>query len=187
LRRSWQGGGATWHENQLIPITRHGRREDVYWTYSYSPIDDGSVPGQVGGVLVVCTETTGSVELDQRRQAELVRQREVFQQAPGFVIVMRGPQHRVEFVNAAHRRLFGSADWIDKPMREAFPEIEGQGFLELLDGVYRTGVPHVAAGSPVTFRQPGAGESQTRLLDFMFAPVVDRRGLSAASSARDLM
>ena len=28
------GQGATWHENHLIPITRHGRREDVYWTYS---------------------------------------------------------------------------------------------------------------------------------------------------------
>ena len=32
------GGGPTWHENQLVPITRHGQREDVYWTYSYSPI-----------------------------------------------------------------------------------------------------------------------------------------------------
>lgn len=34
------GGGGTWYENQLVPITRHGRCEDVYWTYSYSPIDD---------------------------------------------------------------------------------------------------------------------------------------------------
>ena len=31
---------ATWHENQLVPITRNGRSEDVYWTYSYGPIDD---------------------------------------------------------------------------------------------------------------------------------------------------
>ena len=49
------GQGATWHENQLVPITRHGRREDVYWTYSYGPIDDGR---RVGGVLVVCTDVT---------------------------------------------------------------------------------------------------------------------------------
>ena len=35
-----RGGGATWHENQLVPITRNGGREDVYWTYSYGPIDD---------------------------------------------------------------------------------------------------------------------------------------------------
>ena len=62
------GKGATWHENQLVPITRHGRREDVYWTYSYGPIDDATAPDGVGGVLVICTETTDAVH-GQRRQA----------------------------------------------------------------------------------------------------------------------
>jgi signal transduction histidine kinase len=55
------GGGATWHVDQLVPITRNGRREDVYWTYSYSPIDDETAPGGIGGVLVICTETTKQV------------------------------------------------------------------------------------------------------------------------------
>ena len=55
------GRGATWHVDQRVPITRHGRLDDVYWTYSYSPIDDESAPGGVGGVLVVCTETTPQV------------------------------------------------------------------------------------------------------------------------------
>ena len=52
------GDGATWHEEHLVPITRHGRREDVWWTYSYSPIDDDSAPGGVGGVLVLCNDVT---------------------------------------------------------------------------------------------------------------------------------
>jgi two-component sensor histidine kinase len=65
------GRGATWHENQLVPITRHGRREDVYWTYSYSPIGDDSESSGVGGVLVICTETTQRV-LAERRQELLV-------------------------------------------------------------------------------------------------------------------
>jgi PAS domain S-box-containing protein len=56
------GGGGTWHENQLVPITRHGRREDVYWTYSYSPIDDEAAPNGIGGVLVICNETTDAVQ-----------------------------------------------------------------------------------------------------------------------------
>ena len=60
------GGGATWHENQLVPITRGGVREDVYWTYSYGPIDDEQAPHGVGGVLVVCTETTEQVTTSQR-------------------------------------------------------------------------------------------------------------------------
>jgi two-component sensor histidine kinase/PAS domain-containing protein len=49
------GRGATWHEDQLVPVTRHGRREDVWWTYSFGPID---FEGRVGGVLVVCRDVT---------------------------------------------------------------------------------------------------------------------------------
>ncbi len=52
------GQGATWHEDHLVPVTRHGRREDVWWTYSFSPIDDETKPGGIGGVLVVCNDVT---------------------------------------------------------------------------------------------------------------------------------
>jgi PAS domain S-box-containing protein len=58
-----RGDGATWDENRLIPMTRNGVRDDVYWTYSYGPIDDDSAPNGVGGVLVICTETTRQVVL----------------------------------------------------------------------------------------------------------------------------
>jgi len=53
------GGEATWSEDQLIPIYRNGKLEDVYWTFSYSPIINES--GKPGGVLVTCNETTQKV------------------------------------------------------------------------------------------------------------------------------
>ncbi len=53
------GGESTWSENQLIPIYRNGKLEDVYWTFSYSPIKIES--GKIGGVLVVCNETTDAI------------------------------------------------------------------------------------------------------------------------------
>jgi two-component sensor histidine kinase/PAS domain-containing protein len=65
------GGGATWHEDHLVPITRYGRREDVYWTYSYSPIDDDTALSGIGGVLVICTETTQKVIEEQRLSGAL--------------------------------------------------------------------------------------------------------------------
>lgn len=49
------GKGSTWDVERLVPVTRHGRREDVWWTYSYSPID---LEGRVGGVLVICNDVT---------------------------------------------------------------------------------------------------------------------------------
>jgi signal transduction histidine kinase/ActR/RegA family two-component response regulator len=63
-----RGEGATWHENQLIPIWRYGRRDNVYWTYGYSPIHDDDAPTGVGGVLVVCTETTSQMRAEQRQR-----------------------------------------------------------------------------------------------------------------------
>ncbi len=61
IEQVMSGRGATWNVDHLVPITRNGIREDVYWTYSYSPIDDATAPGGIGGVLVVCSETTRQV------------------------------------------------------------------------------------------------------------------------------
>jgi signal transduction histidine kinase/CheY-like chemotaxis protein len=71
------GHGATWNENQLVPISRNGRVDEVYWTYSYNPIDDESSPTGVGGVLVICTETTGQV-LAQRNMRAADRRKDEF-------------------------------------------------------------------------------------------------------------
>ena len=52
-------GQSAWHEDQLLPIYRNGRLENVYWTYSYSPLnDDAGVPL---GVLVTCYESTEKI------------------------------------------------------------------------------------------------------------------------------
>lgn len=70
------GKGSTWDVERLVPVTRNGRREDVWWTYSYSPID---LEGRVGGVLVVCNDVTAQhlakVALEnQARQLEQASQ-----------------------------------------------------------------------------------------------------------------
>jgi signal transduction histidine kinase/ActR/RegA family two-component response regulator len=64
------GGEATWHEDHLVPITRGDRVEDVFWSYSYSPVQDDH--GGVGGVLVTVQETTHRVLAERRKQ--LVRE-----------------------------------------------------------------------------------------------------------------
>jgi signal transduction histidine kinase/ActR/RegA family two-component response regulator len=61
-------GQASWNEDQLVPIFRNGRIEEVYWTYGYSPVIDES--GAVGGTLVVCTETTARVLAERRLRSQ---------------------------------------------------------------------------------------------------------------------
>ena len=65
----FEGGEANWSEDQLLPIYRNGKLEDVYWTYSYSPVIDES--GYVGGVFVTCSETTAKMStLRKLRESE---------------------------------------------------------------------------------------------------------------------
>jgi PAS domain S-box-containing protein len=167
------GAGSVFREDRLVPTRRHGVLEDAYWTYSYSPIDHD---GGIGGVLVLCTETTGRVLETRRREDERERQQRLFEQAPGFIIIMRGPDHLVEFVNDAHRALFGSEDWVGKTIRRAFPSIEGQGFFEELDRVYATGHTFEADGVPVRYRRGDDQSEQVRNLTFIYAPLFDGEG-----------
>ncbi len=77
IERVMSGGGATWHEKQLVPVTRYGKLEQVYWTYSYSPIDEDD---GIGGVLVVCQDVTRDVvaaEALREREAELARVQQI--------------------------------------------------------------------------------------------------------------
>jgi PAS domain S-box-containing protein len=62
-----EGGESTWSENQLIPIYRNNKLEDVYWTFSYSKVLDET--GNPGGVLVICNETTEQVQSYNNIQA----------------------------------------------------------------------------------------------------------------------
>ena len=172
IEQVMSGGGATWHENALVPITRNGRREDVYWTYSYSPIDDETAPNGIGGVLVVCAETTQTVLSIQLREAERDRQLQLLKQMPGFVSVLSGPEHIYEYVNDAYIKIAGPRSFVGRSVREVFPELEGQGFFELLDQVYATGKRFVATAAPIRL----TGESEDRFIDFLYEPTQDAEG-----------
>ena len=62
-------GDSTWNINQLVPINRNGKLEEVFWTYSYSPVRDKD--GTVRGTLVACSETTEQVLSERRLRALL--------------------------------------------------------------------------------------------------------------------
>lgn len=144
-------GEATWRENDLVPITRFGRREDVYWTYSYSPIDDEDASGGIGGVLVVCAETTQTVlaqhEAEARSRANESRYRALFRTIEaGFCILEvafeddRAADYRFVEVNPAFERQTGLVDAEGKSARELVPDLE-QHWFDLYGRVATTGEP----------------------------------------------
>jgi PAS domain S-box-containing protein len=167
-------GGMPVHMDDItLMMNRHGYEEETHFAFSYTPIrGDG---GLVEGLFCACTEVTEQVLAERRRAADTERQRRMFEQAPGFITILDGPEHVFEFANATYRRLFGERELVGKTVREAFPELTGQGFYDLLDQVYRTGERYVANRTPVRLDRPGTGPEEF-VLDFIYEPITDDGG-----------
>jgi len=166
------GSGLAFYD-QYLPMERGGQPRETYWNYSFTPLlgEDGTI----AGVFNQGNETTAQVLHERRREAETARQRRLFQQAPGFITVLHGPEHAFEFVNDAYRRLFGERDYIGRPARDVFPDLAEQGIFDLLDTVFRTGERFVARRMPIRLATPD-GAIETRCLDYIYEPVIDEDG-----------
>jgi hypothetical protein len=95
---------------------------------------------------------------------------------PGFLAVLSGPEHVYHIANKAHRHLTGHRAIIDKPVREAVPELKEQGYLDILDEVYETGRPYMAKQVPLRIRMRRNGPLEDRLIDFAYRPLVNESG-----------
>jgi len=114
---------------------------------------------------------TSKVDHDALR-AELADLRALFQQAPGHMAVLRGPEHVFALVNEAFQRIAGTRALLGKSVREAMPELEGQGFFELLDQVYTTGKPFIGHQMPVKLQRHPEGLLEERFVDFVYQPTI---------------
>jgi PAS domain S-box-containing protein len=107
---------------------------------------------------------------------ELHRMREMFARSPSFSALLQGPEHRFVLTNPAYHQLIGHRNVIGLPVREAVPEIEGQGFFELLDNVFATGEPFVGKDVKIVLQRTRGGIEETRYLDFVYQPIKDESG-----------
>ncbi|WP_375390465.1 PAS domain S-box protein [uncultured Sphingomonas sp.] len=112
----------------------------------------------------------------EARTGERDRLRTLFQRAPGFMCVLRGTNHVFEFMNEAYLQLVGHRDLVGLPARAALPEIEGQGFFELLDEVYRTGQPFVGRKMPVDLQRAPGSPLEKRFLNLVYQPILEADG-----------
>ena len=162
------GGESIQMDDIQLRMERNGYPEETHFSFSYTPVRDGN--GPVLGFFCACSEITSQVLAERRALAERERQRLMLQQMPGFAAMLVGPEHRFEFVNDAYREIAGPRDFIGRTVREVFPDLERQGFYELLDRTFATGLPFVTREAPITFHNGG------RHIDLLLQPVRDDRG-----------
>jgi hypothetical protein len=94
----------------------------------------------------------------------------MFEQAPGFIALVEGPEHRFALANEAFSDLVGKRALIDKAIAEALPEFAEQGIDEILDGVAYSGEPFVGRGMSLRVRRQD-GSVEEVLVDLVFQPL----------------
>jgi len=100
--------------------------------------------------------------------------RRLFEQAPGFVCILRGERFVFEIANAAYRGMVGRRPLIGRPLVEAMPEVVGQGFVKRLERVLSSGEPYVGRHERVMLTRDG--ESTEFFLDFIYQPIHESDG-----------
>jgi diguanylate cyclase (GGDEF)-like protein len=175
--------------------------QERIWTVSNHPLllEDGTLFG-----ILNCTADI--TELSQLRQAsELVQKKELnaesqsqindwtrsvqdilrferqrlqslFQQAPSFICVLRGPSHVFEIANDAYYQLVGHRDIIGRGVADIMPEVVAQGFVKKLDAVYATGEPFIGRAIPIALQRIPEGPMEQLYIDLIYQPILDDAG-----------
>ena len=135
--------------------------------------DDAGTPIGFAGVALDITERV-------RDRHALATERELlaqmFEQAPTFMALLEGPEHRFARANPGYMRLVGGREVVGRTVTEALPEAAGQGFIELLDQVYRSGKPYAADGQLFESQPIAGGPVDKRYVNFVYQPIHDADG-----------
>jgi PAS domain S-box-containing protein len=140
------------------------------------------------GTILQWIGTNTNIEARRREQAERTRLLEesqrahlvaqaardhltsLFMQAPAPICILRGPEHTFELANPMYRQLVGNRALEGLPVREALPELAGQGFFELLDRVYATGERFIGRELPLKLAREGAETLDDAIVTFVYDP-----------------
>ena len=140
---------------------------------------DGTFVGFVG----TCVDVTDQRLAREAAEAAREQLQAAFAQAPAAVAVTEGPQHRYVLVNDRAGAIAGRSGLVGRTFREAFPELEAQGYLELLDRVYATGAPFVGNELPVRLRAGTGSDPEAEpadpydiYVDVVYQPLRNVRG-----------
>ncbi|HEY9211365.1 MAG TPA: PAS domain S-box protein, partial [Ancylobacter sp.] len=167
-------GGVLSYEDQELTLVRRGTPEPGWMNLDYSPILDEE--GRPAGVIAIVVETTAKVLAERWAAGERERLRRMFEQAPGFMAMLVGPDHVYDLANPAYMQLIGHRDVLGKTVREALPEVEGQGYFERLDHVFRTGEPYAGSALRVELQRSVYGQVEERFIDLVYQPVRSQDG-----------
>ncbi|MDY0973799.1 PAS domain S-box protein [Massilia sp. CFBP9012] len=167
-------GGTLSYQDQELTLHRSGQPEPVWMNLDYSPIRDQD--GAIAGVMSVVVETSSKVKAERHVRAERERLNSMFEQAPGFICLLEGREHRYALANDAYRALTGNRPLLGMPAAQAVPELAERGIVDVLDRCFADGTTFRAEGVGLTLRNPGLDAPVHFFIDFVLQPLRDANG-----------
>ncbi len=156
------------------PFTGASGNTGVY-EYIFVPVlGEG---GEVDAVAGSTRDITDRNQAEQLVEEDRRRWRDLLLHAPAGIALLRGPDHRFEWVNDEYVRLLArpAETFVGKTVREGVPEVEGQIYVGLLNGVYRSGQPFVGHESPLRLNRTD-GSSANVYVNFVYMPTRNSAG-----------
>ncbi len=150
------------------------KRLDASYSLFYTQIAE-----ELGEAIREARMVGREAELLSQQEAERAKLGELFQQAPAAIMMLQGAEHKVVMANSRYVRLLGRKDQnelIGKPLAEALPEIVGQGFVEQLDEVFRTGKPFAGNEMKARLEREESGQDEVGYFNFVYQPTRDGTG-----------
>lgn len=174
VMRVCMSGKTLHYENQELTLHREGRDEQIWFNLHYSPIvGEDNVPV---GVMAMVEDISDEVRVERFLKSEHTRLQAMFDQAPGFMAMLEGPQHRFVHVNQAYLALVNRRDVVGKTVAEALPEAVEQGFVGLLDSLYASGKAYAGTATPFSVDAVGELPAREVYVDFVYQPMRDDTG-----------
>ncbi len=157
-----------YHENQFRVVHINGTVRWVVCTGTPQYAADGKFSGYIGAIL----DISDRVEAEEKLRTSEERFRNMIIQAPVAIGILNGRDMTVETANLPILELWGKdASIIGLTLTKALPEIKDQGFLELLEGVYDSGMAHYGFETHAQLHRRGILEDA--YFNFVYAPVLD--------------
>lgn len=104
----------------------------------------------------------------------------LFMQAPVIIGILKGDDYIIELANEGLLEVWGRTnDVIGKPLMTAIPELQQQGFENLLDNVRATGESFYAYEFPIALNRNG--KEEILYFDFVYQPVYENTNATKAS------
>jgi PAS domain S-box-containing protein len=166
-------GGSVKQTDLMLTLNRNGYDEVCYFDFSYSSVRNNN--GSVGGILVTVIETTHNKKAEQSLQESNQRFRNVMQQAPVGITILRGPEYIVEMANVAYLQLVDrkESEFVGSPLFASLPEVKNI-VHPLLNKVLYTGQPY--HGNEVPIPLVRHGKQDIFYFDFLYYPLKEEDG-----------